>query len=135
MKIGNMEGASKDLYRAIKLDSSYVYAYNSLGVLLYNQNAMMESIKSLSKAISLKPDYQEAYANRALAYIGNKQIEKAKKDLTQCISIDSSFYMPYYIWGMINLSEGDTIAACENLSKTINKGDNRIDDFYKKICR
>ena len=60
--------------RAIKLDSNYSLAYNSLGNALSEGSMIEETIVHYRRAISLDPTYSNAYNGLGNALRANKKI-------------------------------------------------------------
>lgn len=60
---GDYESAVSDCKKAIRLNPSYAYAYNNLGVALEKLGRLDEAIVNFRKALSLKANFQVARDN------------------------------------------------------------------------
>jgi tetratricopeptide (TPR) repeat protein len=66
-KLGDYQGAIQDYNQALRLDSTYTYAYNNRGIAKKNLKDYQGAIQDYNKAIELKPNYAEAYYSRGIA--------------------------------------------------------------------
>ena len=79
---GNLNEASINFQRAIKLNSNYYEAYNNLGVVLVNLGKLADAIYNFEKAISIFPNYSKAYFNLSNSITfkeNNLQIKKMEE--------------------------------------------------------
>ncbi len=65
---------------SIKLDSTYVYAFNNRGFVYQNLNTYEVTIRDYNKALELNPQLAETYTNRGLAYKNLGKYEIAIKN-------------------------------------------------------
>ncbi|MBI4082629.1 MAG: tetratricopeptide repeat protein [Candidatus Lambdaproteobacteria bacterium] len=81
------EQAASNYSEAIRLDSTFVEAYNNRGVVYLHHGQPERAIQDFDQALRLDPNYAQAYGNRGSAYDELKQHERAIQDHGQAIRL------------------------------------------------
>ena len=79
----NYDEAIADLTKAIKLYSTFAYAYYNRANLLALSGKLPEAFEDYTKAIELNPNFAEAYYNRGLIQIYMKDTRKGCLDISK----------------------------------------------------
>lgn len=84
--LGKTEDEKADYLKTIELDSEYAYAYNNMGVVLYDENSFSEAVEYLTKALELEPGLLSSHQYLAKSFIALGQTEKALVSLNNGIA-------------------------------------------------
>jgi len=132
-KIKNYYEAFRDLNRAIAINPKDDKAFNTLGVVKSKLGKYNDAIICFNKAIILNPKYAEAYINRASAYLYLNEIDKSVEDISKSLEIDSTHSRAYYIMAHVDLLNGDSSDATQDLRHIYKKGIPEADTLYLKL--
>ena len=119
---GQPDLAITDFSRAIKLDPANSVALNNRGNTLKSRGRHDEALTDFAKALKLAPTNTMIYNNRANTYKAMGQYGRAAADLDKAIELDPSNPITYYNRACLESARKKTAAACDWLTKAINKG-------------
>jgi tetratricopeptide (TPR) repeat protein len=100
-RCGNAEKAKTFYEAAIKIDPRYAQAYNNLGLLLLDQNALDEALDNFQSAIKLSPNLEEAHNNAGVTLIKKNCHASAKNFFESAIAINKNFFEAYNGLGIV----------------------------------
>ncbi len=111
--------ASKDILKAITLDSSNSDFYVTLSDIFFASGKSAQSKRSLEKSLLLKPDNKEALMRMAELYLYVKDNRKSIEYLDKVLKLDINTPKAYFIKGMDFKELGDTTKAISSFQTTI----------------
>ncbi|HLH10823.1 MAG TPA: tetratricopeptide repeat protein [Methylovirgula sp.] len=118
---GDLERAISDWSAAIKLDATYVHAYNNRAKAYRAKGDYMLAIADDSDAIKLDPSHATAYKGRGIALLLSGQTAKAEADFKQAIAIDPSD--PYAaLWLDMTMRRNHEPSRIKEMSLRVNMG-------------
>ncbi len=85
-----MEGAIRDLDRAVGISPRLTAAYNDRGIATTEQGRLDEAISDFDKTIETDSAYALAYLNRGMALLLKGETAEADKDFGRCLEINPS---------------------------------------------
>ncbi len=111
LKMGKIDNAIDDFNRAIYVDDSYYFAWNSLGQALHKHKRYPEAIEAFTKAIDkakeMEKFYDTPWVGRGNAYKELGQKTKALADYDQATRINPNSYEAWYSRGLLQQEMGD----------------------------
>ena len=108
------EKAIADYSEAIRLDPTYVLAFNNRGAPGHDKTDYDKAIADFSEAIRLDPKDAVAYDNRGIAWYDKKDYDRAIADYNEAIRLD-----PKYV-------RDSSTAVTPGLEERIRQGDRRL---------
>jgi len=115
MEEGQFLPAIEGLLQAIKLDSTFVPAYDNLGVCYRNLNDYDNAIKYYEKSLSIFPTGRVAMSNLGLVYTSMEDYKQADKYYSRLIFVHSNFASGYCEFGKSYISREKYKKALEML--------------------
>jgi tetratricopeptide (TPR) repeat protein len=113
------EQAVKLYSEAIRLDPTYVQAYNNRGNCYYRLADYKKAIDDFSEAIKLNADKTNAYSNRANCFKEIGKFEEALFDLNKAIELDPCYAKAYNNRGHLNYTMGKFEDALDDYNRAI----------------
>lgn len=118
--LGDRTGARADLDRAVELGPRDAVNYNSRGYYVHMLNGEhAAAIADMDKAIKQDPNYGYAFSNRGWCRYELGEVQKARKDIELAIRKNPGNAYAYRNLGVIALATGDSLKACEHLTKAL----------------
>lgn len=87
----NLDGATENFQKALKIRPDYAEAHSSLGIALQGQGRFDEAIASYDKALQIKPDFAEAHNNRGAALKEQGRLDEAIACFGRALEINPRF--------------------------------------------
>ena len=98
---GDPEGAREDFSQAIRLNPTYVRAYNNRGGARKSFGDLHGALKDYDQAIKLDPKYVKAYYNRANTRRIGGDLQGAIKDYDQAIKLNPKWWPAWLEKGVL----------------------------------
>ncbi len=114
--------ALENYSQAIKINSSYLRAYNNRGLVQLALKQHAAALKDFHKAIKINPDFWEAYYNRAVVYTQLKKYRLALADYGKVLTINPKYAGAYYQRALIYKAMGNASQAQQNAFKAQSLG-------------
>lgn len=77
---GKFDNAITYFNRAIRMDSSFVFAYNNLGCVFWSKKDYSSAIKFFQRAVNTDPSYSDAYFNLGIVYFELNRLEDSYRE-------------------------------------------------------
>lgn len=123
LKMDKINNAIDDFKRAIYIDESYYFAWNSLGQALHKQKKYPEAIEAFTKAIDKAKEIGKPYdtprIGRGNAYKELGQKTQALADYDTGIRINQNNHEAWYYRGLLQKEMGDFQAAFYSYNQAI----------------
>ena len=137
---GEFEKAKSKFKDALKVDSLYMAAINSLdiindiineqitqetathlfnGIAFANKNQDATAIDEFTRAIKLNPEYCKTYAERGVSYFYKGEYDNAISDLNKTIEIDTNYDGGYSTRGHVYYKIGQYEKAISDFNKAL----------------
>ncbi|MGB9836135.1 MAG: tetratricopeptide repeat protein [Candidatus Saccharicenans sp.] len=89
-----------------------------------------QALESLNALVAIAGSYEiYGYSLKALCYLMLEQLSEAEADGRRALEISSSYYLPYYILGLVNFRREDWLKASQNFQQAL-KIDRTFDDGH-----
>lgn len=117
IRAGREQQARQHFERAIRDDNQCTSAYVNLAIIQRsNENEVREALNNLRRALAIESDYLPAFNQMALLYLGQAEGNQQMLDLAEVVCrqaqlIDGNYAPIYNTWGLINVRQGNIIAA------------------------
>lgn len=115
----DMGAASKDILKAITIDSTQSDFYLTLSDIFFAAGQSSKSKRSLEKALLIEPNNKEALTRMAELYLYVKDNKKSIEYLDKVLKVDINYSKAYFIKGMNFKEMGDTTKAISSFQTTI----------------
>ncbi|MGE0785812.1 MAG: tetratricopeptide repeat protein [Sandaracinaceae bacterium] len=135
MRAGRTQQARGDFERAIRDDNQCTSAYVNLAIIQRgNPNEVREALNNLRRALAIESDYLPAFNQMALLYLGQAADNQQMLDLAEVVCRQAQLINPNYApiyntWGLINVRQGNIIAALAKFERAFNL-DNTLFEAY-----
>lgn len=126
MRAGRTQPARQHFERAIREDNQCTAAYVNLAIIQRTQdNEVRESLNNLRRALAIESDYLPAFNQMALLYLGEAEENQQMLDLAEVVCrqaqlINANYAPIYNTWGLINVRQGNIIAALAKFERAFN---------------
>ncbi len=126
MRAGRTGPARQHFERAIRDDNQCTSAYVNLAIIQRsNEGEVREALNNLRRALAIESDYLPAFNQMALLYLGQAEDNQQMLDLAEVVcrqaQIINGNYAPIYnTWGLINVRQGNIIAALAKFERAFN---------------
>jgi tetratricopeptide (TPR) repeat protein len=130
IEVGDPEGALRDYYHSIELDSTYAKSHVNIGVIHGRNNELDKAINSFEAAIRNDEDYSFAYFNCATALKVTGNQAKALKYYSKAISIEPKNVRYITFRGVLLLDMAKYEKAVEDFTRAIELDPNGADPYY-----
>ncbi len=132
LRMRKMEGAFKDLSKALEIDSMNFSANNDMGIVAkyLKKDSVAESC--LKRVIQVKPEDHLGYANLGWFYQERKRFDEALVLLNKAIEINPDFAYAYNNRSMVKLDMGDFEGAYADVNHSL-KLDGTNSYAYKNL--
>lgn len=107
-------------------------AYNSRGIIYYDNKNNDLALKDFNKAIEINPQYLGAYNNRGLVYRSTGDNTKAIKDFNKAIKINPDNATGYYNRGVSFNSLGNYNEAIDDFNKAIKINPQYVNAYHTR---
>lgn len=111
----DLDGALKDLERALALTPGSSSIWNALGLVHGERGAEREAEAALERAIELDPEDPVAHANLAILYLEQDRVAEAKAEIDMAIAADPTFDLALVARGRYHLQTGQMDKAMADL--------------------
>lgn len=117
MRASRMGPARQHFERAIRDDNQCTSAYVNLAIIQRaDESQVREALNNLRRALAIESDYLPAFNQMALLYLGQAESNQQMLDLAEVVCrqaqiIDGNYAPIYNTWGLINVRQGNIIAA------------------------
>jgi tetratricopeptide (TPR) repeat protein len=115
---------------ALQVTKDNALAHNNLGLSLFNEGKIKESIDHYNQAILIMPDYNIAYNNRGSAYDELGQYQLAIEDCNQAIHLNPDYAEAYNNRGLAYANLGQYKLAIEDYGEAIRLKPDYADAYY-----
>lgn len=135
MRQGRNPQARQHFERAIANDNQCTAAYVNLAILQrQNANEVAEALNNLRRALAIESDYLPAFNQMALLYYDQAANNQQMLDLAEVVCrqaqlINGNYAPIYNTWGLINVRQGNIIAALAKFERAFNL-DNTFFEAY-----
>jgi len=135
MRAGRTQPARQRFETAIRHDNQCTAAYVNLAILQReNPNEVREALNNLRRALAIESDYLPAFNQMALLYYNQAADNQQMLDLAEVVcrqaQIINGNYAPIYnTWGLINVRQGNIIAALAKFQRAFAL-DNNLFEAY-----
>ncbi|ROL62261.1 hypothetical protein D9V86_01565 [Bacteroidetes/Chlorobi group bacterium ChocPot_Mid] len=119
LEMGDLEGAMKDINKAIGSDPKNPHSYNVRALIKIEKGDYQGAIDDFSQVIKLAPERFDAYANRASAKFNLKDFKGAIEDLNKVIELNPKGSRGYYSRATARYNVGDYDGAVKDYTQTI----------------
>lgn len=133
VRAGNKQQARRRFESAIEHDNQCTAAYVNLAILQReNPNEVREALNNLRRALAIESDYLPAFNQMALLYYEQASDNAQMLDLAEVVCrqaqlINGNYAPIYNSWGLINVRQGNIIAALAKFQRAIQLDEN----FYE----
>lgn len=117
--------AISDFNQALRIDPSYVDAYNNRGIAYYNIGEYDKAISDFSQALRVNPNYADLYNNRGVVYGKMGEYDKAMSDFNQTLRLNPKHAKAYHNRGIGYFKRGELDNAIRDFTEAL-----RIDPSY-----
>lgn len=117
--LGNIEGAIERVRGAIRLQPHFPEAYNNLGILLVDSQAIADARDAFATAVEQKPNYARALTNLSSAYLRLGDPRQAAHFAAQAREADPQNPMALQAVGQTAVSVGDLVGAKAAFRETV----------------
>jgi len=107
------------LKKAVEFDPDYVEGYFNIGLILQNQNKLIEAAEYYKKAISLKSDYYLAYDNLGALYLNNGDLNESLNYYKKSMYLNPNNPDVYFNIGNIYRASSNPVQAIEFYQKSL----------------
>jgi len=114
-----MELATKDVQRAISIDSTASYFHQVLGELEFLQGELRNARLSLERATELDESNTDAFLKLAEVYFLQRRYEQAIAAVNKALQVDDKLEQGYFIKGYVYKETGDTSLAKSSFQTAI----------------
>ncbi len=113
-KSGKLEESKSNCAELIRVNPKIVFLYNLMGLILADQNNIIEAIKFYKKGIIIDPKFAQIYNNLGNVYKKQNNLVDAERMFKKSISVDSKIPEPYNNLGNLykSLSKYDESLNC-----------------------
>jgi len=126
MRAGRTQQARQHFERAIANDNQCTSAYVNLAIIQrQNEAEVREALNNLRRALAIESDYLPAFNQMALLYLGQAAENQQMLDLAEVVCRQAQLINPRYApiyntWGLINVRQGNIIAALAKFERAFN---------------
>ncbi|MFK7992150.1 MAG: tetratricopeptide repeat protein [Sandaracinaceae bacterium] len=126
MRGGRFPAARSHFERAIENDNQCTSAYVNLAIIQRNtEGEVRESLNNLRRALAIESNYLPAFNQMALLYYDQAEDNRQMLDLAEVVCrqaqlIDGNYAPIYNTWGLINVRQGNIIAALAKFERAFN---------------
>ncbi len=127
MRAGRTAQAREHFERSIRDDNQCTSGYVNLAIIQrQNSNEVSEALNNLRRALAIESDYLPAFNQMALLYLsqatGNQRqfLDLAEVVCRQAQLINGNYAPIYNTWGLINVRQGNIIAALAKFERAFN---------------
>jgi tetratricopeptide (TPR) repeat protein len=110
-------GAAADLRAAVAAAPGDAEAWNSLGLILYEQNANREAERAYQRGIAADADTPLSIANYAILLLDQDRMSEAKAAIDNAMQVDPAYYGTLMANGRYLLQSGQSDKAREEILK------------------
>jgi len=111
---------------ALKLDKTYVTAYNNKGNIYANLKKYDKALECYNKAIELDSEYASAYYNKGYLYYNLKEYDKALEWYDKAIEVDNEYVYAYNGKGYVYEGLKEYEKALEWYDKAVEVDENYV---------
>ena len=115
----DLSAASKDILKAITLDSTKADFYVTISDIFFAAGQSSKSKRSLEKSLLIDPTSKDALTRMAELYLYVKDNKKSIEYLDKVLKVDVNYPKAYFIKGMNFKEMGDTSKAISSFQTTI----------------
>lgn len=126
MRAGRAQQARQAFERAIAADNQCTAAYVNLAIIQRsNPNEVREALDNLRRALAIESNYLPAFNQMALLYYeqaaqNTQMLALAEVVCRQAQLINGNYAPIYNTWGLINMRQGNIIAALAKFERAFN---------------
>jgi len=113
--------------KVIKLDPTYVEAYNNLGIIYQTLGDAKSAFGAYQKAIEINPRYEKGYNNLGLLFLLEGRYEEALEAFQKALAINSNHIESHINLGILFKKKGQWENAIESYQKAL-----AIDPLHKE---
>lgn len=107
----DLDGALADLKRAVEVAPGADAAWNELGIVQHDRNAIVEANRAYARSVELNPENAALHANYARFLMDNDQLAAAKAEIDRAEALDPKSYAVLAAKGRYLLRMGKTAEA------------------------
>lgn len=134
---GNYGEAIINFTQAIEQDSGASPAWYNRGTAYMRMRMFDRAYTDLTRCLQLRPSQVTISARMQRAVVGAELglRQEALRDVTLVIDQDSTFPKARLLRGRIHLGMGDTLRACDDLSRALLLGDSSAVKYLQATCK
>ena len=129
-KLGNFQDAVEDCSAALKLDPSFIRAYEIRGRSFCELGNYEEAIADSTQAINMGTRDSDTFNSRGIAYFQIGRVGEAVRDITLALEINPSNDRLYSNLGWLLTFKGDYYGGLVNFSRAIDLNPNCCNPYY-----
>ena len=135
MRAGRTQQARQHFERAIANDNQCTAAYVNLAIIQRSNPAeVREGLNNLRRALAIESDYLPAFNQMALLYLGQAEENRQMLDLAEVVCRQAQLINPRYApiyntWGLINVRQGNIIAALAKFERAFGFDDELFEAY------
>ncbi len=120
LKQNRLDPCLRDLVKTLEFNVNDPEIFYTLSDAYFVLGKIQESIDALKKAVDINPKRQQSYIKLARLYLILKDYNSALKFSEKAIALNPDNPRPLFIKAMVNIEQGDTASAVQNLHAAIN---------------
>jgi Tfp pilus assembly protein PilF len=105
--------------KVIKLDPTYVEAYNNLGIIYQTMGDAKSAFEAYQKATEINPRYEKGYNNLGLLFLVEDRYEEALEVFQKALAINSNNIESHINLGILFKKKGQGEKAIESYQKAL----------------
>lgn len=130
-QLRDLEGAKKDLDRAIQLEPQFAQALVQRGLVHAARHEYEQAIKDYSEALRIDPDHNGvAWYSRGLVRRELSQVKEALDDFTQALRVDPTYAEAYFARGLARGWVKEYALAIEDFTAAIERDPKNDEAFH-----
>ncbi len=115
----DLEGACRDLDRAIELDEDHLVARLNRGLARHSLGRVQKAIDDYNHALSLVDDDPEIWINRGISRFSDDDFDGALEDFNRAIELDDTFASAYFQRANVHRVLRDVRAAVDDYDRAV----------------
>ena len=129
-----MEGAKLDYDSAIYLNANFANAFLNRGFTQKILGNYEEAANDFKLATLLMPDNPKAHNALGNIRVLFSDYSKAIADFTNALRLDNNYAAAYFNRGLAKILLYNSIGGCEDLSKAIELGFEKAEEYKRSFC-
>lgn len=132
-QLGNHKRAIELMKVLLKKQGNYYY-YNNIALYYFHDQNYTMAQKYFDLAIIVNPDYERALYNRAYFYSVLQKYSESLSDLNKLVKLSPKNALYYFERSLVYLHLKQKEKACEDISKSIEFGNDKAEKLQEKFC-